>query len=764
MAKKNINNLTNKIPYINCFDNDGCGIIVTAPGVYTHTYIISAPATRNSDLYNADLLHSLIAALYRDIASAGMTYQFCLRNRRIDEKEYLKTILVPHMGDPVMDLNIDAYNQTIMDNVSIGHNNCDAIVYLTLSYQAETEKEAEAAFKKMDEIISADVSHLYGYSASALDLTGRLRSLYDCYHPEGEEEFGTIADYDGKGFSLKSMQQMHLTTKDVIAPNVYDDHADDYIRIGTTYARSLYLVSVPEVLPQYVLSDIISVSSDALLSVQCIPVDSKIVFDAVGKRVKANTTVKLIPVRDTIQDRKTRRTEKKEMPIEETEQAYADKAALDLAMDAVAKGDPLCLSTITIVLYADSLDDLDRDTALLKASCLKYAIQVKVAGRMQTDVYNATLPLCADTINCKRMYSLDQMVMMLPINIRAQYDRRKMMIGLNAINDNLVLTDRTNNIAGIMIGADHMGRAFATKRETLSALMQADNEVIILTDRPDKYETFCAAIGGTTNPAYHPDIFAVDPDYNMTHPTEELKQAVIEAVIASGCAFGKIKRAEEKEEKVRQAEAEAEMLSGFKTYKEAYTYAMDNRPNFPLFCSACYDYTADDYDLDSARLHVIKYQSDRDLILALAGAWNHAICAKKTSGKNVWIYVDGADVLTHTTATSDLALILMDRAKDLKTPITYIMRQAVRIIGDQFAAIELSYILQHADYVRILGVGPIERRYLADKMDIPDMLMPYITDREPGDGIVMTSSGNNVAYTDRLAVGDNNHAFYNLFY
>ena len=40
-------------------------------------------------------------------------------------------------------------------------------------------------------------------------------------------------------------------------------------------------------------------------------------------------------------------------------------------------------------------------------------------------------------------------------------------------------------------------------------------------------------------------------------------------------------------------------------------------------------------------------------------------------------------------------------------------------------------------------------------------IISYITDREPGEGIILTSTSN-IAFTDRL--GDEEHLFYKLFY
>ena len=65
------------------------------------------------------------------------------------------------------------------------------------------------------------------------------------------------------------------------------------------------------------------------------------------------------------------------------------------------------------------------------------------------------------------------------------------------------------------------------------------------------------------------------------------------------------------------------------------------------------------------------------------------------------------------------------------------------------------------NYFKLFGLGPIERKQFIEKLNIADTLIPYIADREPGEGIILTSTSN-IAFTDRL--GDEKHSFYKLFY
>lgn len=49
--------------------------------------------------------------------------------------------------------------------------------------------------------------------------------------------------------------------------------------------------------------------------------------------------------------------------------------------------------------------------------------------------------------------------------------------------------------------------------------------------------------------------------------------------------------------------------------------------------------------------------------------------------------------------------------------------------------------------MKLLNQGPVERKKYAELLDIPNALLPYISNVEPGKGIIITPSGN-VAFND----------------
>lgn len=760
--------MADKIPYIRCYEE--CGIIETQNNVYTRGYEISNPEEKIQTQFNIQLVRNCMESILKDMAVDGMSYQFCVRNRRVDTQDYLKNILASEHGEEKLDDYVRRYNDTICENTSIGHNNFETKIYYIISYSAEMVEDAIEQFEKMDDVVKSRFQNLYGYIANPMSLVERLKSLYDIYHPENKQDFGKIVDYDGNGFSFHSMQLMKLTTKDLVAPSEDIVSESNYLKIGNSFARALFINSVPVDAPDTVLTDIMGVSSNSVLSVLYQPMESEIGFHVSAREVRENTYKKVIPVRDTVEDRKARQTKVQEMPIHESEQTYFQEAALELYKESVAKGNPTMLTSFVIVLFADDLEELDRDTRLLKLSASKYAVQIRTADKIQLEAFQSVLPLNNAKIDVNRTFSVDRLTTMPPINVQSLFEQIRAFHGLNAINDNLVLIDRQNHMSGMITGIENSGKTFACKRECFNALISTDDEVIILSKKPEEYEYFTQELGGSVVYDFHPDFTDVDENFNLTEAKEELRKAVLEACITYGNGFYRKKYKtltgekdnlleDEKRDAYRKVEAEAERLKIYSNYRDMFEYAATNYINFEMFLSAMDRYRVYG-DLPDSRLKVVHIESDMDLIIKLSFFLDYAVQMKKKN-KNIWLYVDGADELLYSTTGSDFIIALLERTEKLHVPVTLIIDDSVHIFTNQDASIEFEYLLNKMNYFKLFGLGPIERKQFIEKLNIADTLISYITDREPGEGIILTSTSN-IAFTDRL--GDEEHSFYKLFY
>lgn len=748
------------IPYRYCYEEGG--LIETEQGLFTRTYEVIPPGEEVKGSYNSKMTRILTENILQGLAEK-FSFQFTIRNCHMDKEEYLAQIMMREKGEEDGYGQFrKLYNKVLSDNCDIGHNNFFRTVYLTLSIRTDTPDQAFLEFEQADVWLKESFSSLYGFYVKAMSLSERLELLHDIYHPEpGAPKFGSKVDYDGKGFSIKSMQRMRMDTKDTIAPERYECRERDYMRVGSFYVRTFFINSLPESLPDSVLLDLASVSSNSILSVHYERVDEELGFRVAAKFVKENTAVRNIPIRDTILDRKEHRMQRQEMSIRDNEDEYFYQAALDMFKKAKAKEQTTIQASFIIALFAESLEELNRDSTLLRLSASKYVCQIRCLELQQNEGFQSVLPLNNLKVNVQRMFSIEQVAGMQPLSIQSIFEKVRTFYGLNAINDNFVFMDRTNYPTAMIAGVQNSGKTTSVKREATNTLLSTRDDVVILTGRPGEYEQFANQLQGKMIRDFCPDVFDKDSNYNLNHDKAVLQKIFMEAYLTAKLGFHHQRlQPDILQGYYEQAEKEAEILSRCSDLNEALMYAKEHPVELQLFVKSMeqFRFRADRMGGEQ-RLRVMGYGTEEELLVNLDYLWNYAVESKKKN-RTVWIFVDAVDPLVYSVTGSDYLICLLERAEILKVPVTLVIQDAVHIVTNQKAVIEFDYLLNKVRYFKLLSMGPVERKKFVERLNISQQLIPYFVDREPGEGILITPSVN-VAFNDHFEDKDNE--FYKLF-
>ena len=750
------NTITSKIPYLHCYEAHG--MFEIEHNQYSVTYAIHAPQNLSGKQYMKDIAYACMKKIL--LTMRGFTFRFTIRNSYIPKEEYLTSILLPENKEEAVNEIIRGYDDVLQGNVDIGHNNFKMTLYLTVITDANVPDDALERFLSIEDALGDAFADLYGYEITCLSLSDRLELLYDIYHPDVDAPaFGSKVDYDGNGFSVASMKRMKMNTKDVIAPSFYDvnEKNRNFFRVGDKYARMLFINSIPADVNDSLLPDLISISSNSMLSVTYQPIDADYGFQTCARLVKENTEVKHVSVRDTIEDRKNHRVIREERMIKEDETEYFNQTALKMFTDSAAKEQPVILATFVIALFSDSLDDLERDTTLLRISASKYACHVKIFDQQQHEAFVSALPLGSMKVDVPRAFNIDRLSRLLPVSVQSLFEQDVTLQGLNQINDNFVLVDRKNYTLGLITGMRTSGKTFAMKREILNTLMTSDDTVVVVANKANtKYENLVRILDGQVFDPVLTDLFSADSDYGLMGSKASFKKMFLEAFLTLSIGFHKRRyTADELQTIYDEVNKEAEALCTYEDYVKAVTYAREHGEDFKLFHKAVMTYVpTDSYpDLNASRMNLIYVTSPVELLLQVDYLWNCCIAMKKNN-RNLWIYVDGADEFMYSPVTSDYFMSLLDKCKRLKVPFTMIMQDSAKIISNDTAKIEFDYLLEKIEYFKLLTQGIIERRKFIDKLDIPHTLVPYITDVEPGEGILITPSAN-VSFNDRFETDEN---------
>lgn len=773
MAKTTINISSQeayKIPYIKMFEEEG--IIEVKQGVFSKTYALTKIDPDTASTTDNKIITERFAVLLNSFDS-NITLQFVIHNKLVNQEDYLKRILLKQDKGDVLNKVIHNYNALIVDHIDIGHNNVRKDRYFTISVKTEIADDAAIIFRQLDEKIRNLFLGVCEIEVVPLSIVDRMRVFHSIYNPNQPDKFGEKANL-GDGFNISSMQKMKLTTKDIVAPIGGIKEMKSHLILGDNlYARSLFINNLPLDISDNMIADLTNVSSNMLFSVTYEAINSKDGFEVVAEQVRANTHITRMAKRDTLSNKKNKVMIDIRTSIKNNEKTYFNEKALDIFKNAASKSQKVMMCSFIITLFADNIDILNRDTQLVKLSASKYLCQVKRLDLQQLAGFNSSLPLGFCSVNVKRVFAIDKIANVSPLGLTDVSKRNGVFYGLNALNDNLILLNRCNSINtnGMIVGVDYSGKTYQCKREIVNALIGSGDNVRVITTTNKEYEDFTVKLGGKFISKYGIDIFKMDEDYGFCNDSRIFKTSYITALFASVKDNWNGLPETERKEKEELWTKEMDVLENYLFECNCNT-TMENVRNFLkdrgqnavdlLNCLDRIDLLNKEepiaeYDSNN-RFMVYKANHTSKMLMLMDHIWNEAIINLKKDIPT-WIFIDAGDELIKTPEINDYLLDYLDLASKSKTVFTLVIQSAVQLINDN--RIYLDMVISAIEYIKLLNQGPIERRYFAEKLNIPNSLLSYITNVEPGEGLLITST-NNIAFDDSF-VEDENNPFYDVF-
>lgn len=468
---------------------------------YSVTYEVIPPADARQELaYSRAIVYHRMQQLFEDLSK--FNYEFTIRNAEIPMEEYLSEIMVDNKSK-TSELCLE-YNKFLRKNATPAHNNFRQTVYLTLTTFAPTAEAAAQSFNAIHDTLCADFQALYGYKILRLSAEDRQQLINSILQPTRDSQStagpsqSTNASESAPSAnnSKPASKSTNATTKRPAGPSskrtVQSTNAPkirsldkNTLQLGPAFARTFFLNCIPSNCVDTIFHDITAISPNSLLSIHYEPVDLEI--------NKSNGD---------------------EYSAKKEEKSVEDRANTDFYI----------LASFIICLFADSREDLDRDTKLLQLSTAKYHCRCQTLDFAQEAGLRTALPLGKVETRIIRKFTPARLARLLPLNIQSLFSSRPVYHGINRINGNLVMLDRTNAPIGLIAGSDHSGKTTAIKREALNTILSTDDTVYILTPQAEEYQTFCQQTGAILQdltekvPQYEKD-----PDYGLDRGYEVME-------------------------------------------------------------------------------------------------------------------------------------------------------------------------------------------------------------------------------------------------
>ena len=298
------------------------------------------------------------SALLNSLDPGSMT-KITVNNRPFNQKTLEQSILMPMKGD-FRDIYRAEYNQMMIGKAS-GANGIIQEKYVTLSVFRKDVEEARSYFSRMGASLSARLADL-GSKCTELDAVEKLRILHDFYRPGEENRFH---------LDLKEFMRSGEDFRDYICPDSMERHSD-YLKLGATYCRVLFLKHYGSFIRDNIVAALTNIPPNMMLSIDIISIPLEEAIKEAEKR--------LLGVETNIANWQRRQNENLNfssiVPYDMDAQRNESREILS---DLTTRDQQMMQAVVTMVLTADSKEELERETETL-LRCFPSKLILKMRG------------------------------------------------------------------------------------------------------------------------------------------------------------------------------------------------------------------------------------------------------------------------------------------------------------------------------------------------------------------------------------------------
>ncbi len=432
-------------------------------------YLVASREDKESMfLTYSELLNSL---------DSGATTKITINNRRLNKANFEQSILMPLRGD-FRDEYRKEYNQMLLDKAT-GANGIVQEKYLTISVVKKDIEEARAYFARVGADLISHFSAL-GSKCTELDAEEKLRVLHDFYRQGEEAAFH---------FDPQDMMKKGHDFRDYICPDSIEKNSD-YLKLGEKFCRVLFLKDYASYIKDSMVTELTDFNRNMMLSIDVVPVPTDEAVREVENR--------LLGVETNITNWQRRQNANNNfsavIPYDMELQRKESKEFLD---DLTTRDQRMMFGLITMVLCADSKEQLDSDTEAVLSVARKHMCQLATLKFQQLDGLNTVLPIGTRKINAFRTLTTESLAVFIPFKVQEIRDSGGIYYGENAISHNLIMCNKANllNQSAFLLGVPGSGKSFCAKELITFLILNTDDDILIC-DPEGEFAPLVQALGG----------------------------------------------------------------------------------------------------------------------------------------------------------------------------------------------------------------------------------------------------------------------------
>ena len=673
----------------------------------------------------------------------GAMAKITINNRRINKVDFEKQILLDLKNDDLDEYRKE-YNQMLINKTKEA-NEIVQEKMITISVYKKSVEEARNYFNRVGADLISKFNSL-GSKCMELNAEERLRIMHDFYRTGEETSFR---------FDLTSDLRKGHNFRDFICPDSFE-FKDDYFKMGNRYGRVLFLKEYASFIKDSMITELTELNRNLMLSIDVIPIPmDEAVKEAENRRLGIETNI-------TNWQRKQNANNNFSaiIPYDMEQQRAESKEFLD---DLTTRDQRMFISIMTMVITADTKEDLDINTDNLEQIARKGLCQLGILRFQQYDGLNLVLPIKSDfnRIRALRTLTTESLAVLMPFKVQEIRHENGIFYGQNVISKNMIIADRKQLLNGnsFTLGVSGSGKSFTAKEEIATIKMRDPNADIILIDPEREYSKLVKAFNGevikiSATSKNHINAMDMNADYGDGNPVilkSEFILSLCEQLIGSGNLGAKQKSLIDRctanvyrvfqqgnyqgipptlqdfrEELLRQNEPEAKEIAlaiELFTNGSLNTFAMQTNVDTSnnLIC----------YDI----LDLGKQLQPIGMLVVLDSILNR-ITSNRAKNKNTYIFIDEIYLLFQYEYSANFLFTLWKRVRKYGAFATGITQNVEDLLQSHTART----MLANSEFIIMLNQASTDRIELAKLLNISDPQMSFITNVGAGEGLIKVGS------------------------
>ena len=714
------------------------GLMLTG-GRYSMVYQFS---DINYFLASRDVQEKMFASYGRVLNGfdSGVLHKIMIISSRINQRDLLKRLQRP-IKPGILEPFCHNYNDDIIRNTS-GSNGYRQDKYLTIAVYKRSPEEARLYFNRRTQSLKRDFQAM-GVTCTQLNATERMRILHDFYRPEDQEYFL---------YDLATQIRRGDDPVDYICPGSIERHTN-YLIIGDKYCRALYLKSYANNMSDIMIPELTDMSRNMIITQDLMSVPTDEGIREVNRKILSIDTDAANYSRRQISNNNFNVVIPRAL-----EQMREESNAF---LDGLSKQDQkMFFGMTTIVHTADSLEELNSDSAAIAATAQGRGCQIEVMRYQQQDGLNTALPFGVSKHKYYRTMDTECASILVPFRVQEIQHPNGILMGVNTISKNLILVDRKRLTTphGFFLGYSGGGKSAAMKI-TISRLAAATDDDIIIIDAEREYGRLTKALGGeileispNSNTHINPlDVADGFDDENVAAAKSRLITCILEQQAGEGrldgvhtaiidrCTNNIYRRylkdpknnpmpllSDWRAEVMRQPEPEARELALISEYLTEGSMNVFSHPTNVEMNNRIV--TLDLYEMG-------EQLRPSALVVALEAVQNRVV-ENRRKGKYTWVFIEEAYLYFKYQYSADILYKAFKRWRKYYGILTAATQNVEECLNSEAARL----MLANSDFLMLFSQAPTDQKQLAELLNISKQQLGYVQDVEPGTGLMKCGS------------------------